>query len=313
MFHIESRDKVTIRWKIVGVLLVAVCFLFTALLWWMLNTTNASMAQSRFDAQVDNTVDMLEKRVEAYTDSLYGLRALFLVHPDTTKEEWDGFVLTQSYAERFPGLENLAYVDRAGVGQGAVVYVSNPDMNSFVGTEAGALAVHKDALIQAENTSTPAATVVHDPPISMSEQHKHFFIGLTTYETIPSVDASDEVRAALATGYVVALVDAEQLVDDSLERMASRESVTVSVVGSKGGPFYRGGPEQTGLTVNRTAELNVGGQPWYLTFSAPLNYELTPREQIAPLFFVAGGFVFTFLVLALYFSRAGINLRLIKR
>lgn len=111
--YLEVREPPTLRWRIVGILIVVVCLAFTFGLWTFMERTNDTLAENNLDRQADQVIDVLEERLEVYGDLLYGGRGLFLQNPNLTREEWDTFMESQNLFERYPGINNIAFLQVA--------------------------------------------------------------------------------------------------------------------------------------------------------------------------------------------------------
>lgn len=339
-FYIQSPDRLTRRWRITAVLLVVVCLAATAGAWWLLQSTNDALAQKRLKDQSEKTVNVLENNIEVYADTLYSTRALFFVDPTIDRDQWDVFVRTQDVIERYDGLQNVTYLQKAPeselqaiqdqlnqnrrVGEPVVVirdstptlavvkYVTNPDTISIVGVNANYRSVYSNALAIAERTGTVAASAVYTSRAPGREGQNDFFITVATYNTVPISTATDDERAQLATGYVTGAINVDKLVNEVLSLVVTPDTVHVRIADTDGDIFYERGDDRNDATsIVRTATMNVGGQRWAMTFEAAPDFQLTAREKAAPVLFLIGGIAFTIVVMILYLERSGVRLRFI--
>ncbi len=287
-FYIQSPDTLTLRWRMVGALLVISCLLITGFLWWWLTDTNNQISQSRLHNQADTVLKVLEKDMEINADVLYASRSLFFVDPELSHEEWEVFVKTQNIHERYHGITDLTYQRNGGIDSVAVAL--------------------------AKKTGVTAASSIGVSDTVGYEGTKEFNVLLALYSSVPSAGISEETRAALATGYVSAEVNVNELLDSSLEVISLPSNVSVALSDQEGDVFYTKGPtEQPAAKLTESRQLNVGQQEWDIIFEAPLGYQLTTREQSAPIVFLICGVFFTILILFIYLQRAGVRVHSTKR
>lgn len=111
--YVEIPKTLTNRWRIIGISIIIVCLASTFGMWALMEQTNDGLASANVDAQTEQVIDQLERRLEVYGDLLYGGRGLFLQNPDLTSAEWNTFMASQNLFERYPGTNSVGYLEVA--------------------------------------------------------------------------------------------------------------------------------------------------------------------------------------------------------
>lgn len=68
-----------------------------------------SKAKTKFDSETEEIIDLIEKRLEVYTNVLTGGRALFLSSDNVSRSEWKSYVDSISLQEKYPGVQGMGF------------------------------------------------------------------------------------------------------------------------------------------------------------------------------------------------------------
>jgi signal transduction histidine kinase len=63
------------------------------------------------DERAESVVEAIDRRIETYTEKLFGVRGAFAGSQTLTHSEYETFLQTQEIAERYPGVLGLGYAD----------------------------------------------------------------------------------------------------------------------------------------------------------------------------------------------------------
>jgi PAS domain S-box-containing protein len=94
----------------------------SALLWLMLRENVENAAEERFEHQVTEAKQVIERRILSYAEVLFGARALFATRDHITRAQFHQFVESLKLKSRFPGFESINYT----------AYVRSEDKERFV-------------------------------------------------------------------------------------------------------------------------------------------------------------------------------------
>ena len=336
-FYIHTKDPMSKRWRIVGILLVLVCLIFTLGLWYTLEENNTTIAANRLTADKEVVLDTMERRLEVYSDVLYGGRALFLINPDLTRDDWDTYMESQNLQQRYPGLNSVAYLtvtDREGLdevfesineqrrdGEPEVepLFQTNTDqfaigtyatrINGFqvLGRNAYDRDYFRDTLDTAAVSGVPVASPPFMSPNPAREGTMDLLIVLPVYNRTFQNNMTDSEKRAALQGFVTASIHPETLFELGVSSLNDPKTVAVLVQTAEGLTVYDYGSNLNGNRIGLKSDMNVAGQQWSITLSAPATYDLTIRQVYAPLFFLVAGIVFMVIIVNLYFYWTGIR------
>jgi diguanylate cyclase (GGDEF)-like protein/PAS domain S-box-containing protein len=79
---------------------------------WLMAQRVAHEAQLQFDAEVADTRDAISTRIQAYTDVLRGVRALFDTRGVLVRDEFRRYVQSIDLGQRYPGIQVIHYSQR---------------------------------------------------------------------------------------------------------------------------------------------------------------------------------------------------------
>jgi PAS domain S-box-containing protein len=111
------RNSAALPWA-----MLAVGVLFSLLLWRLLRDNIESAAEERFEHQVTEAKQIIERRILSYVEVLFGARALFAAHNQVTRLQFHDFVHSLDLKTRFPGFDSINYT----------AYVRADDKERFV-------------------------------------------------------------------------------------------------------------------------------------------------------------------------------------
>src|SRR5262245_20498361 len=78
-------------------------------LWFVLRENIENAAEERFEHQVTEAKQVIERRILSYAEVLFGARALFATRDHVTRAEFHQFVESQKLKSRFPGFDLMNY------------------------------------------------------------------------------------------------------------------------------------------------------------------------------------------------------------
>ena len=80
------------------------------------------------DERAQSVVEAIDRRIEAYTEKLFGIRGAFTGSRELTHSEFETFLTTQEVSRRYPGVLGLGYADLApDINRGAFIRRVNRD------------------------------------------------------------------------------------------------------------------------------------------------------------------------------------------
>ncbi|HEV8045393.1 MAG TPA: CHASE domain-containing protein, partial [Rubrobacter sp.] len=98
-----------------GVLLISL--LLTGLAWYYVRHTVEVENRVRFDETVQATQAAVDRRTDAYLDSMFGARGLFLASRSVEPEEWERYVEGIGTESRLSGLQALGFAEHVESGE----------------------------------------------------------------------------------------------------------------------------------------------------------------------------------------------------
>ncbi len=108
----QARLFSRIPYWIPGALLILAGLIFTGFLYFEQERRLNAIEQSRFEQRATEVSLALKKRLASYTEVVYGLRGLFVVNPELTREQFERAANELDASGRNPGLLNLAFTRR---------------------------------------------------------------------------------------------------------------------------------------------------------------------------------------------------------
>lgn len=331
------------KWRIVGICIILLCLIFTIGFWLIIEDSNNRIAAERLATDKQRVLESVERRLEIYSDVLYGGRALFMINPNLSRTDWDTFMESQNLFERYPGLNTIAFAkatNRAGV-PAAIEHINKqllpgePEARFYPETVTkdyaiiqystqvaefqilGLNAYAREPLVAMFDTaiasSVPVASPPHDSRNPARKGTKDVIVVLAVYNpTFRDTMTPVEKRQALI-GFIAASIHPQTLFERSVQLLTKPEEVAIEVTGSDGATVYSYGSDFIGDRIAQESTINVGGQPWNVVFSAPADYDLTPRQVIAPPFFLIVGLLFMLLCASAFFYWTGVRIQRTKR
>src|SRR5215212_3785194 len=91
-----------------GVLLISL--LLTAVAWYYARQTVERQARVRFDETVRATQAVIDRRVNAYLDAIFGARGFFYASESVDRVEWEDYVQGLEPENRLQGLQIVGFV-----------------------------------------------------------------------------------------------------------------------------------------------------------------------------------------------------------
>lgn len=339
--YLEVREPPTLRWRIIGIVIVVVCLAFTFGLWTFMERTNDTLAENNLDRQADQVIDVLEERLEVYGDLLYGGRGLFLQDPNLTREEWNTFMESQNLFERYPGINNIAFLQVADVSEAARI---ESELNRDAGPDdqlpivlypqpltekiailtfsttltseyqvLGLNAYGREALVPALELAAASGLPESTEPFKSRnparEGTKDVVIFLAVYDMDTSAASTPAERAEALAGFVALSVHPETLVKQGMETIEGNDPVNVRVETLSGDRIYESPDELSGVRIEKVVTINVSGQTWKFTFSAPEYFGLTVRERLAPGFMLIVGLLIMIGFMTSHLYAGGVRVR----
>jgi len=116
------RGSAILPWGLLGIGVVV-----SLLLWLMIRDNIESAAEERFEHQVAEAKQIIERRILSYAEILFGAQALFATQNQITRVQFHRFVESLDLRSRFPGFDSLNYT----------AYVQAKDKRRFVDSVRG--------------------------------------------------------------------------------------------------------------------------------------------------------------------------------
>ena len=87
---------------------------------WQYNQhTSSQYSKIQFENYAKETKDLIQDRLDAYTDALYGAKGLFAASKAVERDEWYAYTQSVNIEGRYPGIAAIAYIERIGRGNKA--------------------------------------------------------------------------------------------------------------------------------------------------------------------------------------------------
>lgn len=238
LFAIRLWGQSRIAWMVfaVGMALTVVAGITVA-------NREKGQARAEFAAHVNDTLDAVQQRLDAYIYTLYGARGLFAANNDVTRDAFRRYVAETGLGEHHPGVHSFAFIRyvggrdkdaferrvRGSVGAHVDYSITpageRPDYfpieyiepeasyRYLLGVDRGALPDTQQTLLRARDTGLPAASGRVASSAENREAKRFFLIVLPIYRN-GSTPASVAERRAALIGFVTARIELEALFKD---------------------------------------------------------------------------------------------------
>lgn len=305
--------------------------------------SNDQIAGERLSNSADNVINVLESRLEVSGDVLYGGRALFLLDPQLTREQWDVYMESQNFFERYPGLNTIAYLQKADIREADAIEaqlnalrtpseapvtltpqpLTNPmaiityttRLTDFQVT--GVNAYGRDylapALLRSEVVGVPVASSPYPSRNPARVGTMDFVVFLPVYDATYRPTMTVDQKRQRVTGYIAASLHPATLFEEGLNTLESNREISITAKTATDMLIYQTDYQPATNYIEKKVSIDVAGQTWNITFRASDQFGLTLREVIAPTFMLVGGLIFMIMFVSLYFYRTGIRLKKIAK
>ncbi len=98
-----------LRYWILGLVVAVLGLTVTAYLVMLQHDSARDIAHSRLVHDANTVAEALARRVDAYTETAFGLRSLFVVNPATSRKAFADAVERLGIDSRYPGIKNIAF------------------------------------------------------------------------------------------------------------------------------------------------------------------------------------------------------------
>lgn len=342
--YLQTPGTIHKRWRIVGIIILVICLGATYGFWTFIELSNDQFSGERLSNSADNVIDVLESRLEVSSDVLYGGRALFLLNPQLTREQWDVYMESQNFFERYPGLNTIAYLQKADIAEAdeitaqlnalrtpeetapisltpqpltdpmaIITYTTRLTDFQVTGVNAYGRDYLVPALLRAEAAGVPVASPPYPSRNPARQGTMDFVVFLPIYDSTYRPTMTTEQKRQRVTGYVAASLHPETLIKEGLKTLQAGTKISITAKTPSDMLIYKTDYQPTANYIEKTTTIDVGGQTWNVTFRASDQFGLTTREILAPTFMLVGGLVFMIMFVSLYFYRTGIRLKRLAR
>ena len=297
----EAGRLPALRSPIPWIALVA-ALLVTWMGWLTLEKNREREARTQFERRTETAVAAVRARMQSYEQVLRSGAARMSSSRDVTRDEWRDFINHLRVAERFPGLQSMAYAELSGADALMVVFEESFDGRApALGFDALIDDSRRGAIGQVQKTLEPAlsAKVVVVPP-----RQPGFVMYVPVFR--PGLSGPSADRRAGLVGFVVGPMRMHELMrgilDDGVLQVLDMRVFDGGAV--EGGAelidtrtAWRATPPSADPVFARTVALAMPGRPWTLQFVSRPEFDATLREGRP--WVVAGGGVFASLVVFL--------------
>ncbi len=97
--------------------MLLISLLFTLLAWAYVSRDIQEQNSFRFAETVRATRAAIDRRTDAYLDTMFGARGLFYASKMVERDEWIGYVKGVEPEDRLQGLQALGYAERVDPGE----------------------------------------------------------------------------------------------------------------------------------------------------------------------------------------------------
>ncbi len=338
IFSVTASHPITRKERAVGIAIVLFFLVSIYLLWFGAHQTSVRHAEANVLRDTDRITGEIERRLEVYSDVLYGGRGLALTNVELSRENWDAYMDGQNVGRRYPGIVSIAYVDRVAPreigavreslndarlagepevhittssrGEDVLVtkYVSKyRETNSdalVVGTSIGGQAHFSAAIERAGQTGYASTTA----PYSVADET--YVMGLLAiYGDSYRTDMTPEERISAVDGYVALTANPDEIIRSKIQKIQPEAPLAIVVTGGENGPrlYVENESMYPRNAIVKERTLSVGGVPWHFEFRAPVTYGLLWRETLAPIVVPAVAGIVMIIVMLLYLRKIGIR------
>jgi len=328
---LQWQNKPHKHWLIVAFLAIATFLLWRLIIWAAMDNTSTQTANTRFNATVSSDVQQLQRQLEVYSGSLYSARALFQVDKNVSRQDWTNFVDAQNIAQRFPGFYGIAYarvIEKSQIASltaelnanrlpteqtpvtvyppstserlAVVSYLAPENINQkTIGYDLLTSPERAKSLDEARDSGTPQASV----PLSLLGEDKSpaqpsVLLVMPIYGNGPTATVAE--RQAALTGYAVLAFHTNQLLESIFNTPSPYGSPAVTV-SADGSDIYQTRLKPTSQALQKTVTLDFAGQPWKLTFGAPIDFGLSANTKLIPTLVLASTIPFAIVLYIAFF------------
>jgi two-component system, sensor histidine kinase len=280
-------------------------------MWVAAENSSHHTASERFDMVIRSDVAQLQNRFETYADTLYSGRALLVTDDSVSRQDWTTFVEAQNIRTRLPSVNGVGYVSAIDRSQSAeltaklnadrlpgednpvvirpvssddrlavLTYLAPKTANQrTIGYDLMTDSTRRQVLETARDSGRPTASA----PLELLSDPKNsppsVLVAMPIYGS-EAVSTVSERRAALK-GYVVLSVHSRPLLDYVFKNDSAYGAVALSVSADRR-VIYRAGKPAGAKALHKDVSVDVAGQSWRLSFSAPGDFGLSRTDRIAP-------------------------------
>lgn len=219
----------------------------TVLAWYATSVREEERARQEFAVHVNDTLDAVQQRLDAYIYTLYGTRGLFAASNEVTREEFRRYTEETGLGRHHPGVHSFAFIRHVPPREKARFEnrvrgesgVNGADYSDFsispagerndyfpieyiepeagyrylLGVDRGAVTDTRQTLERARDSGLPAVSGHLQSAVEKREARRFFLIVLPVYRNGANPVSVAERRAALV-GFVTARIELEALLKD---------------------------------------------------------------------------------------------------
>jgi diguanylate cyclase (GGDEF)-like protein/PAS domain S-box-containing protein len=115
----RSTSLLSLRPWMLGLAVTLLGLAASALLAYRQAQSNAAIEEARFTQAANAFAEALTRRIDAYTEIVYGLRGLFVTNPALDRAAFDRAVAHLDVPSRYPGIKNIAFTRHVSTAQRA--------------------------------------------------------------------------------------------------------------------------------------------------------------------------------------------------
>ncbi len=293
--------------------------------------------QERFKEDIDQTTLAVINRLFHYESVLRGLTGLFTASERVTPDEWQIYMDRVSVLQNYPAINHVMYAARTGIEDGAKP--SNPkgavapdaageqnharvrfleparEEAAWEALDLGSIAGVSEAMEYSCETDLPTLT----PPLLLSQgcdEPACVALCLPVYErnAPPLYVVEDRKRAT--TGWVIATLDVERLLNDVIGKSTQRinlgvydgTDLTPEHKLNRGSQTDEAQPQAEDWKLAQVRPFDFGGRTWTLRFEAAPGY-FNDNERAEPRLILIAGIVLSLLLFAVVWTLTTLRAR----
>ena len=318
----KSYKKINLIWKSGAVIVLLTLFIISAFLnffnWQDNNLALQNITNSNFLLDVNESMNLIQKRVEVYADTLYSARGIFSAFDNVSRDKWDKYLKSQNITDRFPGIAIISYTERVndsnlnkfindvktdesltkggypafkisprGVGPDHFItkYVFPSQGNEkALGYDLTGEKSRNIAAIQARDSGLPTLT----SPVQLvfdSVPQSAYAIIIPLYKN--NTDTSTlESRRENHVGFIGLSFRVKPVIENIFSSNTSYPSLNFNIwdnsISDNYSVYKRFNNSSSNTNIQRVVELNVAGRKWIFQFSGDKNYKSSEAELIYP-------------------------------